>query len=323
LRALPRRGAGRPAARAGFAGTLPGAVARFFLLLAGASTALRAIGRSSHTGAPGATVARRTPGPDYCTNVQNANGDRREKRGEDMRTGPDDVETATVRESYARAWTTLTACPGRLLTLFILFVLLQIPANMDLGEAENFLAGLYRLLVIGPLTFGLSYAFLVAVRGCSPEVADLFAPFQRSYVAAVTASVLLPIVLMISALPLVGAMAIAMLGDAPSPVLLAGALALVLLPIFAAVRLSFVPYLLVDEDLGPIEVLGESWIRTQPVQMQILGIELASVPLVIVGVLLLLVGVLPAMILAGLALAAIYDAASDENTEIDADAAPE
>jgi len=224
-------------------------------------------------------------------------------------------EGPTVLACYAHGWETLKACLGRLLLLFIVFAILQAPTNVDLGASGRALIGLYQLFVIGPLTYGLSYAFLVAVRGRDPEVSDLFAPFQRAYLPAVAVSFLLPIVLAISALPMIGALSIVFLAGEPSPILIGLASALVVLPLFALVRLSFIPYLLVEEGLGPIEVLGESWARTRPVQLQILGLEILSLPLLVVGLLLLVVGVIPAMILIGLALATLYDDVSPEAPE--------
>lgn len=233
-----------------------------------------------------------------------------------METGPYEEDTEpSVLGSYAHGWGILKDHFGRLLLILFLFLILQLPGNADVGEYGGLLGGLYQLFVVGPLTFGLSYCFLVAIRGRAPEVGDLFAPFQRAYLSAVVASFLLPIVLLVAALPLVGAMAIAFLGDEPSPALVLAASLLIALPVFAAVRLSFVPYLLVEEGLGPVEVLGESWARTQPVQLQILGIEMLSAPLVLLGLVFLLVGVFPAMILAGLALATIYDDVSPDDID--------
>ncbi len=232
-----------------------------------------------------------------------------------METETHDDDGPTVVGAYSHGADTLKAQPGRLILILFLFVVLQLPANggESLGDVGGVLGTLYQVLVVGPLTFGLSYTFLIAIRGQVPEVGDLFAPFQRGYLSAVAAAVFLPIVLMISALPLVGAMGIAFIGDKPSPLAFLGAALLVVLPIFAAVRLSFVPYLLIDEGMGPIEVLGESWARTKPVQLTILGVEALSAPLLLLGLLLLIVGVVPAMILAGLALATVYDdVASDE-----------
>ena len=218
-----------------------------------------------------------------------------------------DEHGRSVKRCYLHAWETLKAIPGRLFLLLALFGLLQLPGSIDLGESGNLLSGLYQLLVVGPLTFGLSYTFLVASRGRTPEVSDLFAPFQRAYVSSVACAFLLPIVVFISALPMLGALAIAFLQDEPSPLFLLLGVVLIALPIFAAVRLSFVAYLIVEDELGPVEVLGESWARTEAAQLRILGVELVSVPLLLFGLLLFLVGVIPAMILGGLALATLYD----------------
>ncbi|MDG2306194.1 MAG: hypothetical protein P8R42_16390 [Candidatus Binatia bacterium] len=239
-----------------------------------------------------------------------------------METEPYEDEGPSVLGSYAHAWGTLKAMPGRLILMLFLFAVLQLPAYADFGGAFGSLVGnLYRLLVLGPLTFGLSYCFLIAIRGNTPEVGDLFAPFQRAYTSAVAASFLLPVVLVIASLPMIGALGIVFLGDEPSPILTVAASTLVALPIFAAVRLSFVPYLLIEEGLGPIDVLGESWARTQPVQMPILGVEMLSAALLAIGLALLVVGAVPAMILAGLAIATIYDDVSpdlpDEDDGVD------
>ena len=222
-----------------------------------------------------------------------------------METNPHDQDAPSVLGSYAHGWDILKAHFGRLLLALFLFLILQLPGSMDVGDG-GLLSSLYQLLVVGPLSFGISYTFLVAVRGRAPEVSDLFAPFQRAYVSAIAVSLLLPIVIVVSALPLIGAIMLASLGDGVG-VLLAGASLLIVLPIYATVRLSFIPYLLVDEGLGPIEVLGESWARTRPVQLQILGIEALSAVVLLAGLLLLVIGVFPAMILAGLALATLYD----------------
>lgn len=231
-----------------------------------------------------------------------------------METGPYEDEGPSVAGSYAHGWETLKAQPGRLLLILFLFLVLQLPGSADIGD-YGIITSLYQLLVVGPVTFGISYCFLVAVRGREPEVGDLFAPFQRSYGSAVLAAFLMPVAIMVAAAPAVGAGAIAMLGETPSVPFLLLAVLLIALPVFAAVRLSFVPYLLVEEGYGPVEVLGESWSRTQPVQLQIFFVELLSAPLLLAGMLLFLVGVFPAMILAGLAMATIYDDVAPEDPD--------
>ena len=90
--------------------------------------------------------------------------------------------------------------------------------------------------------------------------------------------------------------------------------ALLIVPgIFLAVRLAFVPYLVVDEDLDPVAAFRESWRRTAPVGWAIFGAMLLAVPVVLGGILLLGVGVVPALIWTSLAFARLFV----EATELD------
>jgi uncharacterized membrane protein len=235
-----------------------------------------------------------------------------------METERDGDDAPTVVGSYAHAWDTLKAQLGPLLLIFLLYAILHTPASFAQGPLAEALSGLYQVLVSGPLAFGISWVALVAIRGQRPEVSDLFAPFQRRYLAALIASLLLPMVLAIAALPGLALVALAGLGEGASLLMVLALGLMLLLPLYAAVRLTFVPYLLIEERLGPIEALGESWERTGPVQLQIAGIELLAIPLLICGFLLFVVGIVPAMILVALALATIYDDVSAE-TELEAE----
>ena len=53
--------------------------------------------------------------------------------------------------------------------------------------------------------------------------------------------------------------------------------------------------------------MGESWTRTEPVQLQLLVVILIALPLLGLGLLLLFVGVFPALLLASLAQAAMFE----------------
>jgi hypothetical protein len=69
-----------------------------------------------------------------------------------------------------------------------------------------------------------------------------------------------------------------------------------------------VAYLVVEERMPAIEALRESWERTRGHGGAILGIELLAVPLVLLGVLLLVVGVIPALMCVQLAMGCYYAA---------------
>jgi uncharacterized membrane protein len=215
---------------------------------------------------------------------------------------------------YRDAWGVLRTHPAALLLVVTLFALLQLPAALEIAPTGGLLLAAYRLVVLGPLTFGMSYCFLVAARGRAPQVADLFAGFGPRWLAAVVASSVLPLVLLISMLPAAGALAVA--STDPSLTLPFGliGLPLLFLPLLAMARLSFVPFLLIEGESSGLRVLGESWARTEEVQMRVFLIELLAIILIAVGVMLFLVGSVVAAVLSGIALSIAYDRAPSTAT---------
>ena len=188
---------------------------------------------------------------------------------------------------YSHAWSILKADFWTLLLIgFVAWLLGGVVASaLSRPEGGQSLASfLYQLLIGTPIAFGAAYAWLRAVRGIKPEVTDLFVPFQRHYVSAVVAGLLVELVLIV------------------------GFILLVVPGIILAVRLSFVPFLVVDEGLGPTEALFESWRRTSGYGWTIFGAGLLAILIVIVGFILFIVGSIPATMLAYLALASLYAA---------------
>ncbi len=90
--------------------------------------------------------------------------------------------------------------------------------------------------------------------------------------------------------------------------LVVGFILLIVPGIILAVRLSFVPFLVIDEGRGPVEALIESWSRTSGYSWTILGAALQAVIIVIVGFIILIVGSIPATMLVYLAFASLYAA---------------
>jgi hypothetical protein len=70
-----------------------------------------------------------------------------------------------------------------------------------------------------------------------------------------------------------------------------GMLALIVPGIIIAMGLAFVPYLVVERGLGPIEALKESWRVTKGHKMQIFLLVLALIGINILGLMALIVGV--------------------------------
>jgi hypothetical protein len=191
----------------------------------------------------------------------------------------------TVGGVYSHAWNTLKADFWSLLLVGFVAWLLSYAIGGLLGGNEGAgrgLSTLYQVLVGTPISFGAAYAWLRAVRGQKPHVSDLFVPFQRNYVGCVIAGLLLEVILIV------------------------GFILLIIPGIILGVRLCFVPFLVVDEGLGPVQALQESWNRTSGYGWTIFGAALLGILVVIIGFIILIVGSIPATMLVYLAFASLY-----------------
>lgn len=192
-----------------------------------------------------------------------------------------DLTGPSVTDAYGFAWSELKRA---FLELFLIGVVWLLVAAVS-GYLRGRLIGLiYEVLVMGPVSFGGMYAYLRAARGETPDVGDLFAAFRGDYWQAVLASILLHAIVAI------------------------GTMLLVVPGIIAAVRLSWAPYLVIDEKQDAVTAIRESWERTRGHGWTIFGIWLLAIPILLVGAILLVVGVIPALMWAHLATACYFAA---------------
>jgi hypothetical protein len=132
-------------------------------------------------------------------------------------------------------------------------------------EATGLLAFLLHVFLIGPMRFGNAYALLIATRGETVKLNQIAVPFQRCYVQSVWVSLLDAAVR--AALSFVFR---EFSLTKPHSLVAAGFVFFVVLGIlYLAVRLVFVPYLIVDEELNAISAFRESWRRSTSWQLQI------------------------------------------------------
>ncbi len=147
----------------------------------------------------------------------------------------------------------------------------------------GFFALLYGLLIVGPVNYGVSFAFLKAASGDKLEIADMFAGF-RNYWNAVLANLL------------VGA------------IVIIGFILLIIPGIIFACKLAFTPYLVVDRKMDVIEAIKASWSMTRGHAWKVFFIGLLSIPIVIVGLVLFIIGIIPAIMWVSLTFASLYHA---------------
>lgn len=145
----------------------------------------------------------------------------------------------------------------------------------------------WALLVGTPVGAGLQYAYLRAARGEAPEVGDLLAGFPRL-------------------LSLVGASLLT------GAIVLVGFVLLVIPGIYAALRLAFVPLLIVDKDLDAVDGVKRCWDRMGGNVLDLFLFALASAVIAVVGLLLLIVGIVPAGVWILSSFAAFYRAVFEE-----------
>ena len=201
----------------------------------------------------------------------------------------EEVPPPTVSGSYAHAWRQLKRFFFPLFVVGLLYVLIEIPfALIDLAlEQQLALRILVQVataaFVSVPLGLGLAYAFLQAARGEAPQVRDLFVAYRRRLLfKGFAAGVLVFLCVLV------------------------GILLLFVPGVIIAVRLAFYNLLLVDEGYGPVGALRESWERTSGYGWTVLGVSLLAVPIAILGVIVLVVGVIPAVMLGQLALTSLF-----------------
>lgn len=195
----------------------------------------------------------------------------------------------TVFGAYGFAWRVLWKHFGTLLLTLLVMVLVEIPAEIfnGLGKISHGFTGmgyLYSLFVVVPVSYGLWYLLLRAVRGERPSVSDLFVPFGQQYWVCLKSYLLFVVCCA------------------------AGFLLFIIPGIIVSIRLSFMPFLVVDEEMGALQALKESWRRTSGHSWRIFGLCLLAFPVAIAGLLVLFVGIVPAWLWISLALAAFYAA---------------
>ena len=143
----------------------------------------------------------------------------------------------------------------------------------------------YWLLLWAPIHYGAMFVFYKAVKGDKFEFKDIFLVFDN-YLNVVLAHILV-----------IGIVAI-------------GVILLIVPGIIFACRLAFVPYLVVENKLEPVEAVKKSWKMTAGFTGTIFLLGLLAVPLVIAGLLCMGVGVIPVIIWVHCAFAAMYFAVS-------------
>jgi uncharacterized membrane protein len=147
----------------------------------------------------------------------------------------------------------------------------------------GFLALLYSFLVKPIFEYGGSMIFVQAVRKIKPDFEYLIKGFMQNYLHIILAN------LLVFALVVLGLFALIIPG------------------IIIACRLAFVSYIVMDKKLDPIEAVELSWKLTRGHGWQVFLMGFVSIFIVLIGLLLFIVGIFPALIWVCSSFAALYE----------------
>ena len=139
----------------------------------------------------------------------------------------------------------------------------------------------YGLIVMAPLGYGANLVFLKAVRKEPFKNYDIFMAFQNIW-NIVIANILVGFIVGI------------------------GFVLLIVPGIIFACRLAFVPFIVMDQKLEPIEAIRKSWEMTRGYSWTIFGMVVASFFIALAGIICLGVGLFPAIIWIESAFASLY-----------------
>ena len=191
----------------------------------------------------------------------------------------------------------------QLLLIMLIVIVAEIPAGMaDMEinedfEAERFTLShamgiLYWLMLLPVFQYGAHYINLKAARNQDFEVKEMFIGFNK-YLNIVLANLLM--------MALVGI----------------GLIVFIIPGIIVLCRLAFVPYLVMDQDLGPVPAVETSWKMTRGYGWTVFGMALLALPIIFAGFLLVFVGVIFAAMWIFCSFASFYYAVSQEQPELE------
>lgn len=181
-----------------------------------------------------------------------------------------------------------------LLLVILVVGIVQAPVQIlrftaEIGGFGLFLVGFgifglaYSFLIIPVFDFGSSIIFVHAARKQKVDFKYLVSGFSENYVHIILANLLVFALVMI------------------------GVIMLIIPGIIIGCRLAFVKFLVMDKKMDPITAVEESWRLTKGHGWTIFAMALVSFFIIIFGLLMLIIGILPAIMWVSGAFATIYN----------------
>lgn len=203
----------------------------------------------------------------------------------------------TAGSALGFGWQTLKEHFTNLLVVTIIYMIAQSLGSMagrgeEVSFSEGSLSFIIWLLIGGPVAYSSIWVFLKAVRNDDYEIKDAFACFGKNYFEVMLANLLVTIIIIV------------------------GIIFLIIPGIIFAVKLAFVPYLVMDKEMKAMDAIKASWEMTKGYGWQIFFLGIISFFIVIGGLLLLVIGIFPAVMWVNTSLASLYHAIDRNSPEM-------
>ena len=193
----------------------------------------------------------------------------------------------TAGWAYGYGWETLKKHFVNLLVVTLILMVAQSLSGFtgrsnDVSFSEGSISFIIWLLIAGPVSFSSMWVFLRAARGDEYEIKDAFACFGTNYFEIMLANFLTTIIIVI------------------------GVVFLIIPGIIFGVKLAFVPYLVMDKQMKAMDAIKLSWKMTDGYFWQIFLVGFLAVFIVIGGLILLVIGIFPAIMWINASMASLY-----------------
>lgn len=201
------------------------------------------------------------------------------------------VSNTKVGDTYSKAWHLTLKNFWIFLAITLIGVVIRTVS--DIFPSDDFFIILFSVawgfLIHSPISMSTNWVFLRASRKEKFKLTDMFSVFSRNYWNAVGAGIL-------------------------SFLIVIGGLILLIIPgIYFAIKLTFVPYLIIDKKMKVIEAIKSSWALTKGHEWTIFLMWLLGGLIAIAGLVVLIVGILFSFIWISSAFAILYNSVSKKH----------
>ncbi len=194
--------------------------------------------------------------------------------------------------AYGNGWRMMTKYFLELLLISLAVIAATIPmgllqAGHGIGLAPaiflfEIFGMAYGLLIIAPLDYASQFVYYKAMKDEKFEFKELLSAFSDKYLNVILANLL------------------------TAAIVITGFILLIVPGIIFACKLVFVPYLVMDKNLDPVEAVKKSWSMTNGYGWTIFAMGFVSFFIIILGVCALIIGVIPATMWISSAFASLY-----------------